>query len=127
MTDHRSLLIIDDEAAIRFLLVEYFEGRGWSVDAVETKEEAEVLLAGTPYSVVIVDLRLGGAKGVEGLDVVDSARRLRPKTRVVLLTGNASPELAEEARRRGVEAILEKPMPLPELETIVDKLAASTL
>ena len=125
MMEHRSLLIIDDEAAIRFVLVEYFRGRGWSVDAVETREEAEALLAGTPYSVVIVDLRLGGTKGVEGLDVVDSVRRLRPQTRVVLLTGNATSELEAEARRRGIDAFVEKPLPLPQLEAIVDRLAGS--
>lgn len=125
--DNRSLLIIDDEAAIRVVLVEYFRGRGWSVDAAETREEAEALLAATPYSVVIVDVRLGGPKGVEGLDVVDAARRLRPQTRVILLTGNATSELEAEARRRGIDAFVEKPLPLPQLEAIVDRLAASAL
>jgi DNA-binding NtrC family response regulator len=125
--DDRSLLIVDDEAAIRFVLAEYFRGRGWSVDAVETRQEAETLLAGTPYSVVIVDVSLGGTKGDEGLDVVDAARRLRPRTRVVLLTGNATSELEAEARRRGIHAFVEKPLPLPRLEAIVDRLATAAL
>jgi len=125
--DNRSVLIIDDEAAIRFVLVEYFRDRGWSVDAAETREEAEKLLTGTPYSVMIVDLRLGGRKEVEGLDVVDSARRLRPGTRVVPLTGHATSELEAEARRRGIDAFVEKPLPLPQLEAILDRLAGSAL
>jgi len=118
------LLIVDDEAAIRFALVEYFRGSGWTVDAASEKEEAEALLACTPYAVVIADLRLTGIHGVEGLDIVQWSRHLRPETRVVLLTGNATPEIEAEARRLGADAFLQKPLPLPQLEAIVDGLVA---
>jgi DNA-binding response OmpR family regulator len=118
------LLIVDDEAAIRFALVEYFRGSGWTVDAASEKEEAEALLATTPYAVVIADLRLTGIHGVEGLDIVQWSRHLRPETRVVLLTGNATPEIEAEARRLGADAFLQKPLPLPQLEAIVDGLVA---
>jgi len=116
------LLIVDDESAIRFALVEYFRGSGWTVDSAAEKEEAEALLACTPYAVVIADLRLTGIHGVEGLDIVQWSRHLRPETRVVLLTGNATPEIEAEARRRGADAFLQKPLPLPQLEAIVDGL-----
>ena len=118
------LLIVDDESAIRFALVEYFRGSGWTVDSAAEKEEAEALLACTPYTVVIADLRLTGIHGVEGLDIVQWSRHLRPETRVVLLTGNATPEIEAEARRRGADAFLQKPLPLPQLEAIVDGLVA---
>jgi len=118
------LLIVDDEAAIRFALVEYFRGSGWTVDAASEKEEAEALLATTPYAVVIADLRLTGIHGVEGLDIVQWSRHLRPETRVVLLTGNATPEIEAEARRLGADAFLQKPLPLPQLKAIVDGLVA---
>lgn len=116
------LLIVDDEDAIRFALAEYFKGNGWAVDAAAEKEEAEALLACTTYAVVIADLRLTGIYGVEGLDIVQWSRHLRPETRVVLLTGNGTPELETEARRRGVDAFLHKPLPLPQLEAVVDAL-----
>jgi len=120
------LLIVDDEAAIRFALVEYFRGSGWTVDAASEKEEAEALLACTRYAVVIADLRLTGIHGVEGLDIVQWSRHLRPETRVVLLTGNATPEIEAEARRLGADAFLQKPLPLPQLEAIVDGLVAQS-
>jgi len=118
------ILIVDDEAAIRFALVEYFRGSGWTVDSASEKEEAEALLACTPYTVVIADLRLTGTHGVEGLDIVQSSRHLSPETRVVLLTGNATPEIEVEARRLGADAFLQKPLPLAELEAIVEGLVA---
>ena len=50
---------------------------------------------------MIADLRLTGIYGVEGLDIIQWSRHLRPETRVVLLTGNGTPEIEAEARRRG--------------------------
>lgn len=116
------LLIVDDEAAIRFALSDYFRECGWEVDVAAEKEEAEALLAHTEYAVVIADLRLTGIYGIEGLDIVQWSRHLRPDTRVVLLTGNGTPEIEAEARRRGADAFLYKPLPLPELERVVADL-----
>jgi len=118
------LLIVDDEAAIRFALSEYFRGNGWSVDSAAEKEEAEALLTCTEYAVVIADLRLTGISGVEGLDIIQLSRHLRPETRVVLLTGNGTPELEAEARRRGADAFLHKPLPLARLEAVIASLVA---
>jgi len=115
---------VDDEAAIRFALSEYFRECGWEVDAAAEKEEAEALLSHTTYDVVIADLRLTGIYGIEGLDIVQWSRHLRPETRVVLLTGNGTPEIEIEARRRGADAFLHKPLPLPELERVVAGLTA---
>lgn len=122
--DHRigRLLVVDDEAAIRFALTEYFRESGWMVDAAAEKEEAEALLSCTQYEVVIADLRLTGIYGVEGLDIIQCSRHLRPETRIVLLTGNGTPEIEAEARRRGADAFLAKPLPLPQLEAVVDSL-----
>jgi DNA-binding response OmpR family regulator len=118
----RRLLVVDDEAAIRFALSDYFRECGWEVDTAAEKEEAEALLAHTEYEVVIADLRLTGIYGVEGLDIIQWSRHLRPETRVVLLTGYGTPEIEAEARRRGADALLHKPLPLPELERIVATL-----
>ena len=57
--------------------------------------------------------------GIEGLDIIQWSRHFRPETRVVLLTGNGTPEIEAEARRRGADAFLHKPLPLPELERVV--------
>ena len=75
------------------------------MDAAAEKEEAEALLAYTEYAVVIADLRLTGIYGVEGLDIIQWSRHLRPETRVVLLTGNGTPEIEAEARRRGARRL----------------------
>ncbi len=115
---HR-ILVIDDEAPILFALREYFTLRGYEVDCAKEAAEAEALLAARPYAVVIVDLRLSGADGTEGLELIQTARQRWPQTSIILLTAYGSPSTEQEARRCGADQILHKPMPLPSIAKVV--------
>src|SRR4051812_28251560 len=94
-----SLLLVDDDISVLFPLKRYFTMRAFEVASATTHEEAEALLAERRFSAVITDLRLGGADGAEGLDIVQSARDLCPGARIVVLTAYGSPENEAEARR----------------------------
>jgi DNA-binding NarL/FixJ family response regulator len=87
-------------------------------------KEAEILLARETYDCVIVDLRLTPLGGMEGLEILSRVRRERPAMRVVLLTGHASPEIEREAYRRGADAVVFKPVPLPKLAETIGALLA---
>lgn len=115
---HR-LLVVDDEDPILFAMREYFTTRGYIVDCAREMEEAEAMLLNRPYSAVIADLRLTGSHGAEGLEIVSHVRECCPRTRIVLLTAYGSPDVESEARRRGVDAFLHKPMPLAAVAQIV--------
>jgi DNA-binding NtrC family response regulator len=113
------ILVVDDEDPILFAMKEYFMTQGYGVDCAREFEEAEALLANVCYSVVIADLRLTGINGVEGLELVVSVRQRSPQTRIIILTAYGSPETEKEALRRGVDAFLRKPIPLPQLAQIL--------
>jgi len=119
------LLVVEDEAFIRFALEDYFTMHGYEVDAAGEWEEAEALLATRTYALVITDLRLTGFGGTEGLEIVGFVHQRFPETRLILLTGFGSAEVEAEARRRGVDAFLHKPMSLPELARIADSMIAA--
>jgi DNA-binding NtrC family response regulator len=119
------LLVVEDEAFIRFALEDYFTMRGYTVDAAGEWEEAEALLATRPYAIVITDLRLTGFGGTEGLEIVGFVHQRFPATRLILLTGFGSAEVEAEARRRGVDAFLHKPMALADLARIADSMIAA--
>lgn len=117
---------MDDEEPILFAMREYFTTKGYSVDCARETAEAEALLAEhEDYSLAILDLRLTGTHGAEGLDVIELVRAQSPRTRIILLTAYGSREIEAEARRRGADAFLHKPKPLSEVARIASGLMAA--
>ena len=115
------LLILDDEEAILLPLSEYFRERGYKVVATLEPEEAEALLDHKPFDLVILDLALTRF-GREGLEVLSTIRSHSPWLPVIVLSGNISPEVEEEARRLRADAVLMKPQPLDVLSHLADGL-----
>lgn len=113
------MLVVDDEDYILRALEKYFETQNYKVDCARELEEAQALLTYIDYSIVIADLRLTGINGAEGLDIVRYIRERTSETRIILLTAYGSPEVEQEARRRGVDAFLYKPQPLKKLAEII--------
>jgi DNA-binding response OmpR family regulator len=116
------ILIVDDEEPILFAMREYFATKGYEVDCARETSEAEALLSANRYDLAILDLRLSGTPGAEGLDVIEAVRALSPQTRIILLTAYGSREIEAEARRRGADAFLHKPKPLAEVAKIASGL-----
>jgi DNA-binding NtrC family response regulator len=116
------LLVVDDETVILAATCSYLAGLGYQVDCAGEREEAEALLAVGCYDVVILDMRMTGAHGREGLELLRHLRELCPWARAVVVTAHGSPELEAEARRYGACAFLEKPVPLAEVARVVAAL-----
>jgi two-component system response regulator PilR (NtrC family) len=115
------LLIVDDQAPIRYALREFFAAVGWDVDCAGSFDEAATALAAREYGAVIADLRLDERHATGGLDVVRIARECSATASIVVLTAYGSPAAAAEARRRGADALLDKPVPLAELARVIDR------
>jgi len=112
--DHR-VLVVDDEQAVLDAASDYLTAYGFRVDTAQELEEAEALLSTYAYSLVIADIRLTGMHGREGLELVRFLRQRSPLARMIVMTAHGSPELERDARRRGADAFLEKPLPLSDL------------
>jgi DNA-binding response OmpR family regulator len=116
------ILIVDDEEAILFAMREYFTTLGYQVDCAQELEEVKTLLAQVQYALAILDLRLAGSHGTEGLELVEYARQRHPSTRVIILTAYGSPGTKREALRRGADVFLHKRRSLPEVARVVSEL-----
>jgi DNA-binding response OmpR family regulator len=116
------ILVVDDEAPIRLALKEYLSTQGFEVTCAGEVEEAEALLTAHEYLVAIVDLRLAGNCGFEGLEILSTIRARYPQTRTVLLSANISPETAQMAAELGVDVLLHKPLPLSGVAAIICEL-----
>ncbi|MGH8729521.1 MAG: response regulator [Burkholderiales bacterium] len=115
----KRLLIVDDEEPILFAMREYFEGSGYAVDCAHDERSAGTYLAAGEYAVLIVDLRLSGFDGEEGLEIIERVRQISPTTRTIMLTAYGSPQVEARARLLGADAFLQKPMPLAKIAEVV--------
>jgi DNA-binding response OmpR family regulator len=124
MTAGHRLLIVDDEEAILFAMGDFLVRSGYVVDRARSREEAERLLAGEPYSLAIVDLRLGATEPRGGLDLLRRIRESSPQTQTILLTAYGSSEVEAELAVLGANRLLSKPQPLTRLAAEVCELLA---
>lgn len=116
MTPTARILVVDDEAAIRFFLEEALARDGHQVVAVESGEAALEQIATQEFDLALLDLRL---KGISGIEVLAEMRRRSPDTTVIVLTAHASLETAVEALRHGAHDYLFKPCKTVELRESV--------
>lgn len=100
-------LVADDDAEFRGVLVRRARKMGLTVVEAEDGTQAIAALQEYPFDVIVVDVYMPGATGLE---VFHSARRVDPDIQAIVLTGSASVENAVEALRGGVYDFLTKPL-----------------
>ncbi len=120
----RRILIVDDEELIVLAMRKFFLARGYEVDTAQQLGETQALLANEPYDLVISDLRLTGAHGMEGLQVVAEVHRRSAHTRVIVLTAFGTPEIERESYELGAHAFLHKPTAMSEIADVAAALLA---
>ncbi len=101
-----SVLVVDDAPDTLEVLQRTLSGEGFRVYAAREVAEALRVLAGTAIDLVITDLRMPRATGLE---LVRHVRENLPDTAVIMLTGYASVQGAVEALKTGAEEYLAKP------------------
>jgi DNA-binding NtrC family response regulator len=108
MTDRPSMrvLLVEDEQTIAVTLRDDLEEAGHTVAHVADGAQAIELLSQRAFDCVISDVRLPGA---DGLAVLQAAKRARPDTEVLMMTGYATVEQAVQAMRLGADDYIQKP------------------
>jgi DNA-binding NtrC family response regulator len=114
-------LIIDDEPEVLELLVEYFRTRGLRVASAGDGRAAIAAIEREParYGLIITDLQL---PGVDGIGVLEVAKRANPSCYVVIVTGYASIDTAIQAVRLGAYDYLTKPFSLGQLDVVLQRI-----
>ncbi|MCX8040582.1 MAG: sigma-54 dependent transcriptional regulator [Planctomycetota bacterium] len=109
-----TILVVDDEPAIRLSVVRAFPGM--TVREASTCQEAIERVRDAYPDVCILDQRLPDGAG---LDVVARLKAIDPELPIILLTAHGSVDLAVEALKLGVADFIEKPFSLERLRTTV--------
>jgi CheY-like chemotaxis protein len=103
------VLLVDDERQVSRMLRSSLElsGRDVVVVDVPSGEEAVSELGRGPVDLLVSDLRL---HGMTGLELLAQVRQRNPEARAILISGQPTPEEAEQAESLGVVAFIPRPV-----------------
>jgi two-component system KDP operon response regulator KdpE len=110
MPTPNTILVADDEPALRATLAAILQKAGYSVTAVGDAHTALQTLQAGPFDLVFLDLKM---PGMDGLALLAEMRRSQPDMAVLILTGHATLKSSIEAVRLGARDYLLKPIDPP--------------
>lgn len=113
-----TLLIVDDEAAIRRLLRRKLSGEGYQCEEADTAEQILNTLKTSPIALVILDIKMPGKSGIELLPEIKSGY---PDTAVIMATAVNEVNVAVQCLKQGADDYICKPFNLEELSLSVQK------
>ena len=111
------ILIVDDEPQLRQLLKTILEP-DYNIAEAENGAALQKCLLGDPVDVVLLDLKLPDANG---LDLLPQIKKAWPDSEVIVLTGEATFEAAVQATKRGAYHFINKPFDPQVLEVTLER------
>ena len=107
-----SILIIDDEKAIRKTLSEILSYEGYKIEDAENGEEGLKKFNEKTYDVVLCDIKM---PKIDGLEFLEKAKAANPDVPVIMISGHGTIETAVEAVKKGAFDYVSKPPDLNRL------------
>jgi DNA-binding NtrC family response regulator len=113
------VLILDDEPIVCKRLKPAFQKMGHTVETLTDSAQALVRLRETTFDLVVTDLKMEGADGIQILDAVKTSSAA---TQVIVITGFATLETAKESYRKGAFDFVAKPFKLRDILDCVKRI-----
>src|SRR5216110_4069135 len=117
-TENHRVLIIDDERPVLMTLEALLKRHGYQVDTAPTAAQGLKVLKSKSPTLVLLDLRLPDA---DGLEMLGRIKAELPKVQVIILTAHDSLHNAIESIKRGAYHFISKPYAPEELLSLVEK------
>ena len=116
------ILVIDDEPGLRFGVRDFLEMHGYRIDEAESCRDAQQIFRSTRPDIVIADYMLPDGTA---LDLLPRLKEIDSEIPLLILTAHGSIDLAVRAIKEGAEQFLTKPLELPALLVILERLLAN--
>ena len=107
-----SILIIDDEKAIRRTLAEILSYEGYKIEEASDGEDGLKKFSSTTFDVVLCDVKM---PKMDGLEFLEKAKEINPDVPIVVISGHGNIETAVEAVKKGAFDYISKPPDLNRL------------
>jgi DNA-binding NtrC family response regulator len=120
MTQRLQVLVLDDEPIVGKRLQPALAKVGCDVDVFEAPGPALERIRGKRFDVVVTDIRMDD---IDGIKVLETVLERWPETKVIMITGYATVEVAREAIAKGAFDFIAKPFKPQELRDVIAKAA----
>ncbi len=108
MDDQSTILVVEDNDFVRMQIVSYLGGAGYTIlEASEGAAALDHVMSNDNVDLAIVDVRM---EPVGGFEFIKAIRGRDIEMPVILVTGDQTPDLLEQAGQWGVSAVLMKPV-----------------
>jgi DNA-binding NtrC family response regulator len=118
------ILVVDDDLEMCGLLSDVLKGEGFSVLTVSDSMDASRVLKKEEFDVIITDLKM---KGLQGLDLLEEAKRVASLTPVIIITAFGTIDSAIKAIKMGAYDYITKPFQMDEMVLTVKKALENRL
>jgi DNA-binding NtrC family response regulator len=112
------IMVIDDEEIVGKRLKTALEKSDYDVEIFKDSREAVNRIAEKEFDVVVTDVRMDG---IGGMTVLEHAFEKSARTKVIVITGYATVEVAREALTRGAFDFIAKPFKPEDLRKVIAK------
>src|SRR6266850_5206165 len=113
------ILVVDDEPGVRFGIRDFLELQGYEIEEAESCNDAQHIFRTSRPDIVIADYMLPDGTA---LDLLPRLREIDSGIPLLVLTAHGSINLAVRAIKEGAEQFLTKPIELPTLHVILQRL-----
>ena len=112
------ILVVDDKLVVCQSVKKILEKKGYRVEMTQSGKDALGMIDGEEFDILIVDLKM---PGMDGIEILKSAKEAHPEVTVLMITGYATVETAVEAMKLGAFDYIPKPFSPDELTLTVEK------
>jgi DNA-binding NtrC family response regulator len=115
------VLIVDDEAVVGARLKPALEKEGYHVETFTESPPAKKRLEECEFDVVVTDIRMAD---IDGMALLQFIREKWPGTKVIIISGFASVDVAREAFQTGAVDVIAKPFKISQLKDLIGRVSS---
>jgi len=113
------LLVAEDDEGIRKGLEEMMEEEGYEVVGVENGAQAIEKIRDDGFDLILTDMVM---PEMSGMDLLNEAKKVKPETKVIIITAFGTIDNAVEAIKKGASDYIEKPFKINEVQNTIRKV-----
>ena len=112
-----NLMVVDGQPEVGGFLYDFFNNKGYDVVKTASGETAVQMIRTEKPKILLLDVELTGK--VDGVKVLQFAKKIIPDAKVIIMTGTTDKKIIEEMFVLGAEECIQKPFSLNYLEQVV--------